>query len=36
MPETDPRKLRSSFLSRLKHGSNGMPLIDAQTAWPRI
>src|ERR1700730_17171193 len=35
MPETDPRKLRSSFLSRLKQGSNGMPLIDAQTAWPR-
>src|SRR6476469_8214100 len=35
MPETEPRKLRSSFLSRLKQGSNGMPLIDAQTAWPR-
>src|SRR5258708_2101192 len=36
MPETDPRKLRSSFLSRLKHGSNGRPLSEAQTAWPRI
>ena len=36
MPETDPRKLRSSFFSRLKHGSNGRPLIEAQTAWPRI
>jgi serine/threonine protein kinase len=36
MPETDPRKLRSSFLSRLKHGSKGTPFIEAQTAWPRI
>src|SRR5712671_1268996 len=24
MPETDPRKLRSSCLSRLKHGANGL------------
>ena len=31
MPETEPRKLRSSFLSRLKQGSNGRPLIEAHT-----
>src|ERR1700751_1334130 len=36
MPETDPRKLRSSCLSRLKQGSNGSPLSEAQTACPRI
>src|ERR1700709_1451580 len=35
MPDTDPRKLRSVFLTRLKHGSNGSPFSDAQTAWPR-
>src|SRR6187402_3197888 len=34
MPETAPRKLRSSFLVRLKQGSNGMPLMEAQIAWP--
>src|SRR5204863_9941357 len=36
MPETEPRNERSSRLSILKHGSNGSPLIEAQTAWPRI
>src|ERR1700712_1897899 len=36
MPDTEPRKERSSRLSMLKHGSNGRPLMDAQTAWPRI
>src|SRR3954463_6260052 len=35
MPDTEPRKLRSSFLSRLKQGSNGIPLSDAQIDWPR-
>src|SRR5581483_8561265 len=35
MPDTEPRKLRSSFLSRLKQGSNGRPRSEAQTAWPR-
>src|SRR3954453_18409512 len=35
MPETEPRKLRSSFLLRLKQGSNGSPLIEAQIDWPR-
>eukprot|EP01035_Chromulina_nebulosa_P056924 gene56925-biopygen40713 len=34
MPETAPRKLRSSFLVRLKHGSKGMPLMEAQIDWP--
>jgi len=33
-PTTEPRKLRSSFLSRLKQGSNGSPLIEAQIDWP--
>ena len=32
MPETEPRNERSSRLSILKHGSNGRPLIEAQTA----
>src|ERR1700722_14624162 len=36
MPDTDPRKLTSSRLSRLKQGSNGMPRSEAQTACPRI
>src|SRR5438067_12757627 len=36
MPETEPRNERSSRLSRLKHGSNGSPLMEAQTACPRI
>src|SRR5882757_5997291 len=36
MPDTEPRKVRSSRLSRLKQGSNGSPLMEAQTAWPRI
>src|SRR3954454_9331246 len=35
MPDTEPRKLRSSFLLRLKHGSNGSPLIEEQIDWPR-
>src|SRR5882757_8334277 len=35
MPETDPRKLLSSRLSRLKQGSNGRPLSEAHTLWPR-
>ena len=35
MPDTEPRKLRSVFLTRLKHGSNGRPFSDAHTAWPR-
>ena len=33
-PVTEPRKLLSSVLLRLKHGSNGMPLSVAQTAAP--
>src|SRR6478672_780886 len=35
MPETDPRNERSSRLSRLKQGSNGNPLSEAHTLWPR-
>ena len=33
-PIHEPRKLRSSVFSRWKHGSNGMPWNDAQTASP--
>src|ERR1700753_3824179 len=36
MPETDPRKLTSSVLSRLKHGSKGMALNEGHTELPRI
>src|SRR4051795_8963937 len=35
MPETEPWKLRSSFLTRLKHGSKGSPFSEAHNAWPR-
>src|SRR6516165_824274 len=33
-PIHEPRKLRSSVFSIWKHGSNGMPRSDAQTASP--
>src|SRR5262249_40524077 len=33
-PTHEPRKLRSSVFSIWKHGSNGMPRSDAQTASP--